>query len=180
MNKIDDFRANFAGGGARPTQYECIINFPSWVGGGAATQRLVFMVNATTLPASTIVPIEVPFRGRVTKIAGDRQFANWNVQVLNDNDFIVRSTLERWSKGINDHSSTSGRIQPNSYTQNMIVRQLDRNDRMLKEYKFFNCFPIQIGEIQLSYSAIGQVEEFPVEFSVDYWETNEPGLFIPT
>lgn len=180
MNKIDDFRANFVGGGARPTQYECIINFPSWVNGSAATQRLVFMVKATSLPASTIAPIDVPFRGRITKIAGDRQFGNWNVVVLNDNDFIVRSALERWSKGINDHSSTAGRIQPNSYTQNMIVRQLDRNDNMLKEYKMFNCFPINIGEVSLDYGAIGQVEEFQVEFSVDYWETADAGQFVPT
>ena len=180
MNKIDNFRANFAGGGARPTQFECVINFPSWVGGSPATNKLAFMVRATTLPASIITPIDVPFRGRIAKIAGERQFGNWNVTVLNDNDFVIRSTLERWSKGILDHSSTVGRVQPTSYTANMIVRQLDRNDVMLKEYKFYNCFPQMVSEIQLDYGQVNAVEEFGVEFSVDYWETAEAGQNVPT
>jgi hypothetical protein len=47
--------------------------------------------------------------------------------------------------------------------------QLDRNDFELRKYKFHNCFPTNISEIALDFGQITQIEEFNVEFSVDYW-----------
>jgi hypothetical protein len=171
MSTIDQFRAQLSGGGARPSQFRVILTFPDWAGGQLASVKGNFLVKAASLPASTINPIEVPYRGRVTKVAGERQFANWNVTVLNDNDFFIRNALERWSKGIADHSSTSGRLVSSSYQTQMLVQQLDRNDLPVKTYQFYNCFPVNIGEIALDFGATSQIEEFPVEFSVDYWES---------
>lgn len=170
MAKIDSFRAFLAGGGARPSQFMVSINFPSWVTvpvNGAAVQ---FLVKAASLPASIIIPIDVPFRGRIAKVAGERQFANWNVTVLNDNDFSIRSALEQWSNGILNHTQTNGMVKPLDYSTDLFVTQLNRNDEPIKTYKFVNCFPQQIGEIGLDFGNVSQIEEFPVEFSVDYWE----------
>lgn len=175
MARIDEFRAKLAGGGARPSQFKVMLTFPSWVNGNEAAVSGEFLVKAATLPASIITPIDVPFRGRLAKLAGERQFANWSVTVLNDNDFLIKNALERWSKGVLDHSTTGGRIAPTSYTSDLVVQQLDRNDVPLKEYKFFNCFPQAIQEIQLDFAATAQIEEFQVEFSVDYWETSGAG-----
>lgn len=171
MAKIDDFRAQLIGGGARPSQFQVMLTFPEWVTRGAgAASTAQFMIKAASLPASIIQPIDVPFRGRIAKIAGERQFANWTVQIYNDNDFLIRDALEEWSKGILQHSETHGRLPPSSYARELIVHQLDRNDLILKTYKFFNCFPQQIQEIQLDYGMTTQIEEYQVEFSVDYWE----------
>lgn len=170
MAKIDSFRAYLAGGGARPSQFLVNIHFPSWVSvplPGNATQ---FLVKAATLPASIITPIDVPFRGRIAKIAGERQFANWNVTVLNDNDFLIRNALEQWSNGIVNHTATNGKLAPSDYSLDLYVSQLDRNDKIIKTYKFANCFPQQIAEIQLDFGNIATIEEYNVEFSVDYWE----------
>jgi hypothetical protein len=167
MANIDQFRSMLSGGGARPSQFRVTLNIP---GDNAATYSGSFLIKAATLPASIITPIDVPFRGRVAKVAGERQFANWNVTVLNDNDFLIRNSLERWSRDILDHSSTGGMLAPASYITDMYVEQLDRNDFPIKSYKFFNCFPQQISEIQLDFGATTQIEEFQVEFSVDYWE----------
>lgn len=171
MARIDDFRAQLAGGGARPSQFNVMLTFPSWVAGTDAAAKAEFLVKATALPSSTIQPIDVPFRGRVTKLAGERIFQNWNVTVLNDNDFLIRNALERWSKGIIEHSATTGRLQSASYQTDMIVQQLDRNDNVIKQYKFLNCWPQQLSEIQLDYASTSQIEEFQVEFSIDYWES---------
>lgn len=171
MARIDDFRAQLKGGGARPTQFRVQLVFPDFVSGGIAVAKSgEFMIKATSLPASNIQPIEVPFRGRMAKIAGERVFANWNVVVLNDNDFLIRNAMEQWSKGILEHVRTNGRVAPTSYTTDLVVQQLDRNDNVTKQYKFVNCFPQTIGEIQLDFGNTTQIEEFQVEFSVDYWE----------
>ena len=177
MARIDDFRAMLAGGGARPSQFKVMLAFPAWVGGNSAAQAGEFLIKATSLPASSIAPIDVPFRGRIAKIAGERQFANWSVTILNDNDFLIKNALETWSKGILEHSRTDGRLAPTSYTSDLVVQQLDRNDLMIKEYKFYNCFPQNIQEIQLDFGTTTQIEEYQVEFSIDYWETAGTAAF---
>lgn len=169
MARIDQFRSVLAGGGARPSQFVVSLTFPTWVSAAGAGQAAQFLVKAATLPASIVTPIDVPFRGRIAKIAGERQFANWNVTVLNDNDFLVRDALERWSAGILNHAQTNGIVAPTEYTADMFVTQLDRNDVALKTYKFFNCFPQTISEIGLDFGNTNTIEEFQVEFSVDYW-----------
>lgn len=169
MAKIDDFRAQLSGGGARPSQFVVTLMFPSWVNGGDASARSQFMVKSASLPASIIAPIEVPYRGRIAKIAGERQFANWNVTVINDNDFMVRNALEKWSDGVLNHTQTNGRLAPLDYAVNLYVTQLDRNDMAIKEYRFHNCFPQNISEMQLDFGLTQNVAEFQVEFSVDYW-----------
>lgn len=171
VTRIDSFRAMFAGGGARPSQFKVLLTFPAWVGGTDAAIKGEFLVKAASLPSSTIMPIDVPFRGRPIKLAGERVFQNWNVTVLNDNDFLIRNALERWSKGVLDHQTTTGRLQPASYQTDMLVQQLDRNDNAIKTYKFFDCWPQTISEINLDFGASSNIEEFQVEFSIDYWDT---------
>lgn len=169
MAKIDDFRAQLIGGGARPSQFKVMLTFPDWVVAGGAAKAGEFLIKAAALPASTIQPIDVPFRGRIAKLAGERMFANWNVVVLNDNDFLIRNALERWSKGILEHEQTNGRVSPSSYTSQLVVQQLDRNDVAIKQYTFYNCFPQTISEVQLDFGDTTQIEQFQCEFSIDYW-----------
>lgn len=178
MALIDDFRSNLKMGGARPSQFEVILNFPTLVAGGAkAATAAKFMCSAASLPASTIESIQVPYRGRVIKIAGERSFQNWQIKILNDGDFVIRSALEHWSKSILQHASTSGIVSPTEYTSNLFVRQLGRStaggaiESVQREYKFFNCYPINIAEISLDFGNTTQIEDFTVEFSVDYWTT---------
>jgi hypothetical protein len=174
MARIDDFRAMLAQGGARPSQFQVLLNFPSWVNAGESTTKGIFLVKAASLPASTISPIEVAYRGRITKVAGERQFGNWNVTVINDNDFTIRDAMERWSQGILEHGATTGRLAQSDYQTDMWVHQLDRNNNIVKEYRFHNCHPQIVSEIGLDFGNTNQIEEFNVEFSVDYWTATNP------
>ena len=77
---IEDFKSKLIGGAARPNMFEVELQFPSFVEGGSDTKMLDnsrFLVKAANLPASNINVIEVPFRGRNLKIAGDRTFDVW-------------------------------------------------------------------------------------------------------
>jgi hypothetical protein len=172
LARIDDFRAHLAQGGARPTQFKVNLSFPTGIGvegiGGAA-YAATFMCSSASIPASTIQSIDVPYRGRTVKLAGERVFQNWQVRVLNDGNFAIRKALESWSAQILSHESTTGFMQPNSYVSDMEVVQLDRDDMELRKYRFHNCFPTNISEISLDFGQITQIEEFNVEFSVDYW-----------
>jgi hypothetical protein len=173
--RISDFVANFKGGGARPNLYEVILTFPGAIPNNAAAEKLSFTCRSATLPASNLQPIEVPYMGRMVKLAGDRTFDDWNIMVFNDADFLVRDHLERWSNAINAHSGNyaeSGWSNPNTYFADAIVNQLARDESILKSYRMEGIFPVQVGEIQLGFDQNNMVEEFNVVFAVNYWSSN--------
>ena len=130
------------------------------------------MCRTAQLPASVIGVLEVPFRGRNVKFAGDRTFENWTVTVLNDTDFKVRDSMERWMNGMAGHQNNTGLTQVRDYTADLFVEQLDKDGSTLKTYSFRGCFPINVAAIDLSYDEATAVEEFAVEFSIQYWESD--------
>lgn len=167
---IDDFKAKLKGGGARANLFKATINFPAYAQGDVEITS--FMCKAAQLPASIMGIIEIPFRGRQLKIAGDRTFETWSPTIINDTDFKVRDSMERWMNGINAHSANTGLVAPADYSADLIVEQLDRDEAVLKKYNFRGCFPTNVSAIDLAYETNDAIEEFTVEFQVQYWESN--------
>ena len=172
LRKITDFKSKLTGGGARSNLFECELAFPPAVnveGLNDILNKARFLVKAANLPASNVAPIEVPFRGRVLKIAGDRTFDTWTITIINDTDFAIRSAFEKWMNTINRVSDNTGLVNPADYQADAFVFQLDRSGETLRKYKFYDVFPTQVAPIELSYDAQG-IQEFQVELQVLYWE----------
>ena len=168
---VDDMKAKLVGGGARPNLFKVTMAFPSYV--TANVELASYMCKATSMPASTIAPIAVPFRGRQLQIAGDRTFDPWSVTIINDTDFNVRNSFEQWMNGINQHKQNTGLTQPSSYMADMIVEQLDKDGTVEKTYNIRGTFPTNLGAIELSYETGDTIEEFEVELQVQYWESDK-------
>ena len=189
LRTISQFKGQLAGGGVRPNLFEVTLNFPNGSGQSlsfmsndtqptAAEQQIAtagvadkipFLVKAAALPASNISPVEVPFRGRVLKVAGERTFDTWTVTVLNDTDFRIRTSMEQWMNGISRLTNGSGEVNPSDYTADANVDQLGRNGEIHRRYNFVVLFPTNISEIPLSFDTTDTIEEFTVEFQVLYW-----------
>ena len=199
---LEDFKARLIGGAARPNLFECEINFPTFstisnITGGNTTDntRSVselsrFMIKTANLPASTVGVIDVPFRGRNLKIAGDRTFDVWTITIINDVDFTIRTAFERWMNAINKHDDNTGLINPAQYQRDAIVKQFGRSSvssansdvtnpvltgpgdsiPVLKAYKFYGIFPTSVSAIDLSYDSADTIEEFTVDLQVQWWD----------
>ena len=171
LRTITDFKSKMAGGGARPNLFEVELVFPDPIAiENDVKEKSRFLVKAAQLPASNITPIEVNFRGRILKIAGDRTFDTWTVTVINDVDFSIRSAFEKWMDFINSMEDATGSQDPAEYQPDAYVHQLDRDGSTLRTYKFHDVFPTNISAIDLSYETVDSVEEFTVEFQVQWWE----------
>ena len=183
-NTLSQFKTQLAGGGARPNLFK--VNLDSFPGRTqAAANQLEFLVKGAQLPESTVGLIEVPFRGRTFKVAGDRTFAPWSITVINDTDFAIRNAMETWMQTIAQYQDGSGSTTPSSYMKEATVTQLNRspsnlgsNSRAGTEspssnvagiYKFYDIWPSSISAIDLSYDSSDVIEEFTVEFQVNYW-----------
>ena len=172
LRTITDFKSKLTGGGARPNLFEVELAFPEQIEiANDVKDKSRFLVKAAALPASNITPIDINFRGRILKIAGDRTFDTWTVTVINDTDFAIRSAFEKWMNQINKLSDATGAQDPAEYQEDAYVHQLDRDGSTLRTYKFFDVFPTNISQVDLSYETIDTLEEFTVELQVLYWES---------
>ena len=167
---VDDFKSKIRGGGARPNLFKATVNFPAYAGGDV--ELTSFMCKGAQLPVSQMNVVDVPFRGRQLKVAGDRTFEPWTVTIINDTDFAVRDSMERWLNGINNHKANAGLTNPTDYQADLIVDQLDRDGTAIKTYNFRGAFPVNISNIELNYETVDTIEEFTVEFQIQYWESN--------
>ena len=162
--------------GVRPNMFQVDITFPGTV---EADQTLVsYMCKSAALPASNIGVIEVPFRGRTVKIAGDRTFDNWSATFINDKEMKSRSYFEQWLNQINTHKANTGDIQdPTAYGRSVVIRQLEKDSTPagseLRSYKLWYAFPISTSAIDLAYDSNDQIEEFSVEFQYSYWTVGD-------
>ena len=175
---ISDFKSKLIGGGARPNLFEVeLTTLPDGVTGWDA-DSFQFLCKAAALPAQNIASIDVPFRGRIFKVAGDRTIDTWTVTVINDEDFVLRTAFENWTQQIADLTTNLGATDPSSYMTNAKVFQLGRGSSkastnssgnenvVLKEYEFIDIFPTSVSAIDLSYDTGDTIEEYTVEFQV--------------
>ena len=180
-HSIEKIKSTLIGGGARPNLFQ--VDLTSFPGSGDTeydSDSFSVLCKAAQLPASNVASIDVPFRGRIFKVAGDRTFDTWTVTVINDNDFVIRTAMERWMQEIAQYADGSGLLNPADYQVDAVVKQFKRlpsdpNARSgdgletAKKYKFYGLFPTNIAAIDLSYDTSDTIEEFTVEFQVQYW-----------
>ena len=184
---ISKFKSALGGGGARPNLFEVrLTDIP----GGVTwdSDNFKFMCKAASLPAQTIANIDVPFRGRIFKVAGDRTIENWTLTVINDVDFKYRTAFEGWMQHILKLENNTGTTNPQSYMTNADVIQLGRGSVIesqkvkdtgsyddsatgttvagLARYQMQDIWPVNVSSIDLSMDNSDQIEEFTVEFAV--------------
>ena len=188
LRTITDFKTQLRGGGARPNLFEVdITNFGGGTGRGDSSLGFAgvqgdfnFLCKASAMPTQTIGSVDVPFRGRILKVAGDRTFEPWSVTVINDETFGVRKAFEKWGNKINALHSGTGEVSPSEYMGSGIIKQLGRSPQgkvdsgkrkttqPLQTYIFQDIWPSEIGSIDLSYESSDAIEEFTVTFQVQY------------
>ena len=162
MATIDQFKAQLIGGGPRANRFKVFIP--------RAGNKIEFLCKAANIPAGTLGEVVVPFRGHNLKLAGVRTFEDWQITVINDVEFSVRSGLEAWQEEIQAMDSGVGSTSTDYLISRAFVEQLNKDDSVLARYEFFNMFPKNIGAIELSYDTVDALEEFTVDFTFSHWE----------
>jgi hypothetical protein len=171
--QLDTFKGLLGNGGVRANQFRITLTTPD---GSLGDYNL--LVTGASLPSSNINPTVVQYRGREIKFAGERTFDPFTVTIVNDNAFTIHGALMNWMEMINGANSNEGVTDWQSYTQQLIVEQLTReqgdSESALATYTLEGAFPINVSEIALNYGQNDTVEEFTVTFQYQYY-TYESG-----
>lgn len=186
---LNEFRSKLSLDGARPNLFQVNMQLPVFATEGVATKaqsKLSFMIKSAQLPGSTIGTVPVFYFGRELKYAGNRTFPDWTVTIINDEDFSIRESFERWLNAINSHAANQRNqlaYSTTQYTADLYVDQFAKNtsqggtnpdstfEGAVKTYKFIGAFPVDVSPIDLDWGANDSIEEFTVTFSYQWWES---------
>jgi hypothetical protein len=176
---VNNFRSKITRDVARPNLFSVNLTLPTF-GDAQPAKDVEFKIKAAQLPGSTIGIAPLYYFGREIKLAGNRTFTDWTVQVINDESFDVRNTLEKWMNAINSHEGNyreknfvTGGNQPQTnggYTRDASVIQYGKDGQeIIKQYNFVGMFPVDIAPIDLDWGSNDTIEEFAVTFAYQYW-----------
>lgn len=169
---INDIRAQLSAGAARPNLFEVVMPFPAVANPGRAATKMTFTCKGTQMPGSTLGSIDIPYFGRVIKVAGNRTFDEWTTTIINDEDFSVYNALQTWMDAINTHSGNIRRAgnSPNDYQSNAEVIHYGKDGEEIKRIKIVNLWPSSLAPIELAWDSNDQLEEYECTWQYDYWE----------
>lgn len=167
---VNDMRASLQYGGARPSLFNVLITNPV---NPIADLKAPFLVRAAQQPAWSVSAIKVPYFGREINVHGTRKFEDWNVTVINDEDYLIRNAMEQWSNAMNSlagNINTTGSSSPLNYKSQATVTQYSKTGEALRTYQFNGIFPTQISPIENDWSNGDALSEFQVTFAYDYFQ----------
>ena len=170
MANLSEFVGALRDGGARANQFEVnIIGGPSAI--LSSNQDFKFLCKSTSVPALTMGEIAVPYRGRQIYIAGDRTYETWAITVISDRGMMMRSAFEQWQSFLGDIGGTTNRSSigdsPSQYYGTALIKQKDRNDKTLRMYSLFDCWPVSVDAMEFAYETEGLME-FGVTFRFNH------------
>jgi hypothetical protein len=176
-SNISTIKGKLSGGGSRSNLFKVNMVYPTGIKGGNED----VLVKSAGLPSSNLGIIEVPVRGLILKVAGDRTFDTWTITVLNDIDFKVRTAFEKWMASIRKLTDNSGNASPTDYVVDGIeVEQLARDETILRKYIFEGVFPTNISQIDVSSDSTDTIEEFTVELQVQSYRIDKASGSAPS
>lgn len=161
MSSISDFVGKFQHG-SRANLFRVEI--------GYLGEDFKFYCKSAQFPGHSIDKIPVYYQNKKVYVAGDKEFNDWTITVLNDNDHSIREYLEMWSDKIMDRASINGASRHVNYTKTCTIFQLDQNENETAEYELEYAWPTDLSPIEVGYDTQDTVQEYNVTFSYAYYK----------
>jgi hypothetical protein len=176
---ISEFKSNLKGGGAKSALFQVNLSYPSLITPPAVNAK--FLISAASIPASTVGTYDIFYHGKSIKVAADKTYeSTWDTTIINDEDFGVRKSLEKWinlitNYKLNTRSKSLDRIgskkegENASYKQDITVSQFSKDSTELYKYKFIGAFPTALSTIALSWES-NTIETYTCSWTYDCWK----------
>lgn len=140
------------------------------VQGNILGNDISFLAKGASLPGATLGVMEVPYQGRMVKLAGDRTYDDWDITVYQANDGDIRRRIDDWMSKALTHESNIGALAHAQYKEDLTVRQLDRAGGTIIRFKMIGCVPTVIGPLDLAWDTNDTPAEFTLTLAYDYYE----------
>ena len=162
MATINQFKANLVGAGPRNNRFEVFIP--------RAGNKIQFLCKTASLPSQAIATNDIKYKGLTVKVAGDRTFEDWVVNIYNDTEWTTRTAIEDWMEDIVAKASNIGPVGYEYMVDKATVTQLGRDDAVIATYEFYNMWPTVLAPIELDVAGGDEIETTTVTFSYSHFE----------
>tara|TARA_B100000287_G_scaffold67957_1_gene59510 strand:- start:146 stop:787 length:642 start_codon:yes stop_codon:yes gene_type:complete len=149
-----------------------------------ADRSVTYLCKSAALPATNVGTVELPFRGRVVKVPGDRTFETWTATFYMDDTFALRGAYEKWIQLTNGVDTNTAVADISDTFKDVTISQLDKfggpsaagggagNDyNVIRQYRLVAAFPVSVSQVSVAYDNNDSYEEFDVEFAYQYHES---------
>ena len=169
-------------GGVRPNLFSVNHVWPDGVTApvinGNTDSAVQFMCKSAALPATNVGTVELPFRGRVVKVPGDRTYETWTATFYNDDAFKMRAAYEKWISLTNGVDVNLAESDIASTFKRITISQLDKFGKaddltVIRSYDLVGAWPVSVSQISVAYDNNDSYEEFDVEFAYQYHVTKD-------
>jgi hypothetical protein len=166
MASITNFISNFKGG-TRRNRFLVTAQWPTGVVNNVATYHIL----SASMPPSALGRISIPHRGRLVHYAGDREYADWDIAILDDTNKTLWGSFQQWHKKLNEHAANTHSSSTDAFRDlktDWVIKHLDANGNALKQMTLKGCFPNIVGGIEFDMNS--QIyNTFSVKLSYDYF-----------
>jgi hypothetical protein len=177
MASLGRFTKKF-GQGIRPNLFTVNGGFGGVVGTMADDES--FLIKAAALPSSNLGTITIPYRGREIKRSGDRTFTDWSITVLCDEKMDIHRKFMDWSAQFVSLTDTDRglayadwQVEPlqvgSGNNLSAAVGTLGTTGVEKAKFNLVDCWPVEIGTVDLSFDTADAVAEFTVTIGFDHW-----------
>lgn len=169
---INQFRQNFFG--IRPNRFKVSGKFPF----GPSVENTEFYIKAADLPGSSVGTIPVAWQGRVIKFSGERVYGDWAISVYDSSNpqDAIRGKFEQWMDLMDSRDAHKINYNYVSATDwiveydDIVGGTSESGTRYKKAIRLRNCWPTELGPVQLNYDLADTFSEFTVQLAFDFWE----------
>lgn len=138
---------------------------------------LPWLAETAQIPARTQGEIPIKFHGMELKLPGDYSKENLTIGFLNSYGWEGRRFFENWMEfiqmvGTSNSKNYAGNVL---YDSKVAVTQLGRTeDSSIISYVFYNVFPTNLSNIDLSMDTGDSYEKFTVSFAYSHYKMEKP------
>jgi len=168
---VENFNNQYIGDYARQNLF--LVNIAGVRASGEVAGGGMF-VKATSLPATTVGMVEVPYQNRKLKVPGDRTFADWTATVIQDEGYELRNQLLDWQRDITGFSEFKSTHTVSAAHRKITIQPYNRDGSKAETHQA-NVYgwPSAIGAVELSWESEA-VQEYTVTFQISW---DDGGIF---
>jgi len=159
----------------RPNKYEATITPPPSV---TATSEFLRRVSVNC--RSAVLPgraIETKEHGQggfvVRKMAHSQQYTDLSLTFYLSEDLLEKRLFDAWQDSMFDPVYQNVGYYKDYAAGVVTVKPLSRAGRAMPTYKFYECWPLSVNDVQVAYDLDNQVAGLDVTFAYHHWELEE-------
>lgn len=170
MSSINDFKNAIAinGGFARPNRFEVsITDIPGFNENIESLRDLSFMCDSVTIPGKQITTLDYEISTRralkiPTGFVDDDITLTFNLT----NNYLAKRAFDAWTNYIVGVNSYLTRYH-DEYTRDIVIKQLDDQDRETYSVLLQRAYPYQIQSVELGHENESSIQKVSVTLTCD-------------